>query len=42
MGARYNADKIGDRVEPCPTPTSTLKNEDKKLFQKYQVFLQTK
>ena len=34
-GARYEAERIGDRAEPCPTPTSTLKNGEEKLFQKY-------
>jgi len=32
MEAKYKADKIGERVESCPTPTSTLKKEDEKLF----------
>jgi len=32
MEAKYKADKIGERIEPCPTPTSTLKKEDEKLF----------
>ena len=41
-GARYKADKIGDRAEPCPTPTSTLKKDEEKLFQRYQVFLSTR
>jgi len=26
---------MGDRAEPCPTPMSTLKNGEEKLFQKY-------
>ena len=38
-GARYKAERIGDRTEPCPTPTSTLKNGEEKLFQKYWVLL---
>jgi len=29
---------MGDRVEPCPTPTLILKREEEKLFQRYQVF----
>jgi len=35
MGAKYKADKTGDRANSCPTPTSTLKNREEKLFQKY-------
>ena len=31
--ARYKADKIGKRAESCPTPMSTLKNGEEKLFQ---------
>ena len=31
--ARYKADKIGERTEPYPTPTSTLKKYKEKLFQ---------
>jgi len=31
-----------ERVEPYPTPMSTLKKGNEKLFQKYQVFLPTK
>jgi len=30
--AKYNADKMEDRAEPCPTPTSTLKKKEEKLF----------
>ena len=37
--ARYKAERIGDRAKPCPTPTSTLKNSEEKLFQKYWVLL---
>jgi len=33
---------MGEKAEPCPTPTLTLKKGDEKLFQKYQVFLPTK
>ena len=40
--ARYKADKIGDRAEPCPTPMSTLKRDEEKLFQRYWVFLLTR
>ena len=32
MGAKYKADKIGEKVEPCPIPISILKKGDKKLF----------
>jgi len=39
MGARYKVDKIGERADPCPTLMSTLKKGEKKLFQKYWVFL---
>jgi len=35
MRAKYKADKIGERAESCPTPMLTLKNGNKKLFQKY-------
>ena len=30
---------MGERVELCPIPMLTLKKEDKKLFQRYFVFL---
>ena len=33
---------MGERVEPCSTPMSTSKEEDKKLFQRYFVFLLTR
>ena len=33
---------MGERVELCPIPMSTLKEEDEKLFQRYFVFLPTK
>ena len=36
---RYRAERIGERAEPYPTPTLTLKNREEKLFQKYCVFL---
>jgi len=32
MGARYKADKIEERTDPCPTPMFTLKKEEEKLF----------
>jgi len=35
MGVKYNVDKMGNRAEPCPTPMSTLKKREEKLFQKY-------
>ena len=31
-GEIYKADKIEERAEPCPIPTSTLKKWEKKLF----------
>ena len=31
-GKRYNTDKIGERAESCPIPTSTLKREEENLF----------
>ena len=31
--ARYKADEMGDRAEPCPTPTLTLKKGEENLFQ---------
>ena len=31
-GERYRADKIGERVDLCPTPTFMLKIGNKKLF----------
>ena len=33
---------MGDKAEPCPTPTLTLKEEEEKLFQRYFVFLPTR
>ena len=42
IGERYNVNKTEDKVEPCPTPMSTLEKGDKKLFQSYWVFLLTK
>ena len=41
-GDKYNADRIGERAEPWPTPTSKLKKGEEKLFQKYFVFLLTR
>jgi len=35
-------DRIGERAEPCPTPTSILQREKEKLFQRYIVFLPTR
>ena len=29
MDERYNAKRISERAEPCPTPMSTLKKEKK-------------
>ena len=42
MEERYKADKMGDKAEPCPTSTLTLKWWEEKLFQKYFVFLPTR
>ena len=39
---RYRTDKIEERVKPYPTPISMLKEEEKKLFQRYFVFLSTR
>jgi len=33
---------MGERVEPCPKPMSTLKKGEEKLFQRYFVFLLTR
>ena len=30
---------MGERAEPCPTPTSTLQRGEEKLFQRYIVLL---
>jgi len=37
IGARYKADRIGERVEPWPTPTFTLKGGKVKEFYEYEV-----
>ena len=37
IGARYKADKMGERVEPWLTPMFTLKEEEAKVFQEYEV-----
>jgi len=37
IGARYNANRMGERVEPWPTPTFTLKGGDVKEFHEYEV-----
>ena len=42
MGERYRTDKMGNKADPCPIPTSTLKNGEEKLFHKYWIFLPTK
>jgi len=42
MSKRYNAERIGERAKFCPTPMSTLKKEEEKLFQRYLVFLCTR
>ena len=41
-GERYKAKSIGDRAEPCPTPTLMLKEGKIKSFQQYWVFLPTR
>jgi len=38
----YKADNIGERMELYPTLILTLKEGDKKLFQRYFVFLPTR
>ena len=38
-GERYKAKRIEERAKYCLTSTSTLKNGEEKLFQKYYVFL---
>ena len=40
--AKYKADKMEDKVDTYPTLMLMLKNEEEKLFQKYQVFLPTR
>ena len=37
IGAKYKADKMGERAEPWPTPTFTLKEGEVKVFQEYKV-----
>jgi len=37
IGARYNADRIGERAEPWPMPMFTLKGGDMKEFHEYEV-----
>ena len=32
IGTKYKADRVGERVEPCPTPMSKLKKDEEKLF----------
>jgi len=39
---KYRADRMEERAELCPTPMSTLKKEDEKLFQRYFIFLPTR
>src|ERR1700724_342430 len=41
-GARYRADSMGDKAEPCPTPTSTSKNGESSRSQEYCVVRPTK
>ena len=42
IGKIYKVNKMGERADSCPIPTSTLKNWEEKLFQLYCVFLLTK
>jgi len=37
IGARYIAERIGERAEPWPTPTLVLNAREEKLFQEYKV-----
>jgi len=39
---KQRAEKIGNKTEPCPTPTLILKKEEEKFFYKYWVLLPTK
>jgi len=38
----YKAERIEERADSWPTPMSTLKNWEEKLFHKYLVFLPTR
>jgi len=42
IGKRYKTERIEKRADSWPTPTSTLKIWEEKLFYKYLVFLSTK
>ena len=42
MDEIYKVERIGERVEHCPIPTSMPKREKMKLFYKYWVFLPIK
>jgi len=37
IGARYSADRMGERAEPWPTLTFTLKEGDVNEFHEYEV-----
>jgi len=37
IGARYTADRMGERAEPWPMPTFTLKEGDVNEFHEYEV-----
>ena len=39
IGARYMADNMGERADPCPTPTLVANFCDVKLFHVYVVDL---
>jgi len=38
----YRAGKIGERADSWPTPISTLKKDETKLFYEYCIILPTK
>jgi len=42
MEERYKIERIGERADSWPTPMSTLKIWEEKLFHKYLVFLPTR
>jgi hypothetical protein len=41
-GVRYNADRTGDRAEPCPMPTLVDLLSEENKFHRYLVPLLTK
>ena len=38
-GERYSVERMGDSVEPWPTPTLTSNEGEERLFHKYFVLL---